>query len=125
MTERAAAVPSHIGEFIWTAQSNVFGWTSLLGVPAGSDKVPPGAVPARVENLSGLPPAFIVVGAIDLFVDEDIEYARRLIAAGVPAELHVAPGAYHGYDLLVPKAAVTARFSEYWTTALRRAFAGS
>jgi acetyl esterase/lipase len=124
-TGSSRPVPSHIGEFIWTAQSNVFGWTSLLGVPAGSPKVPAGAVPAREENLSGLPPAFIVVGAIDLFVDEDIEYARRLIAAGVPAELHVVPGAYHGYDLLVPKAAVTARFTEYWTTALRRALASS
>jgi acetyl esterase/lipase len=124
-TGSSRPVPPHIGEFIWTAQSNVFGWTSLLGIPAGSNKVPPGSVPARVENLSGLPPAFIVVGAIDLFVDEDIEYARRLIGAGVPAELHVVPGAYHGYDLLVPKAAVTARFIEYWTTALRRAFAGS
>jgi acetyl esterase/lipase len=117
-------VPPHIGEFIWTAESNVFGWTSLLGVPAGSPKVPAGAVPARVENLSGLPPAFIVVGGIDLFVDEDIEYARRLITAGVPTELHVVPGAYHAYDLLMPKAAVTARFTEYWTTALRRALAG-
>jgi acetyl esterase/lipase len=68
-------------------------------------------------------PAFIVVGAIDLFVDEDIECARRLIAAGVPAELHVVPSAYHAYDLLVPKATVTARFTEYWTTALRRALA--
>ena len=116
-------VPPDIGEFIWTAESNVFGWTSLLGVPAGSPEVPAGAVPARVENLSGLPPAFIVVGGIDLFVDEDIEYARRLITAGVPAELHVVPGAYHAYDLLVPKASVTARFTEYWTTALRRALA--
>jgi len=96
---------------------------ALLGVPAGSPEVPAGAVPARVENLSGLPPAFIVVGGIDLFVDEDIEYARRLITAGVPAELHVVPGAYHAYDLLVPKASVTARFTEYWTTALRRALA--
>jgi len=124
-TGSSRPVPPHIGEFIWTAQSNVFGWSSLLGVPAGSAKVPAGAVPARVEDLSGLPPAFIVVGAIDLFVDEDIEYARRLIAAGVPAELHVAPGAYHGYDLLVPNAAVTARFTEYWTTALRKVFATS
>jgi acetyl esterase/lipase len=124
-TGSSRAVPPHIGEFVWTAQSNVFGWTSLLGVPAGSPKVPAGSVPARVEDLSGLPPAFIVVGAIDLFVDEDIEYARRLIAAGVPAELHVVPGAYHGYDLLVPNAAVTARFTKYWTTALRRALGSS
>jgi acetyl esterase/lipase len=118
-------VPPHIGQFVWTAQSNVFGWTSLLGVPAGSSKVPTGAVPSRIEDLSGLPPAFIVVGAIDLFVEEDVEYARRLIAAGVPTELHVVPGAYHGYDLLVPNAAVTTRFTEYWTTALRRAFAST
>lgn len=124
-TGSSRPVPPHIGEFVWTAQSNVFGWTSLLGVPAGSAKVPAGAVPARVEDLSGLPPAFIVVGGIDLFVDEDIEYARRLIAAGVPAELHVVPGGYHAYDLLVPGAAVTARFTEYWTTALRRAFGSS
>jgi acetyl esterase/lipase len=121
-TGSSRPVPPHIGEFVWTAQSNVFGWTSLLGVPAGSPQVPSGAVPARVEDLSGLPPAFIVVGSIDLFVEEDIEYARRLIAAGVPAELHVVPGAYHGYDLLVPKAAVSVRFTEYWTTTLRRAF---
>ena len=58
-----------------------------------------------------------------MFVDEDIEYARRLIAAGVPTELHVVPGAYHGYDLLVPNAKVSARFADYWKTALRRALA--
>ena len=115
-------VPPHIGTFVWTAESNRFGWSSLLGIPAGSPNVPPGSVPARVENLAGLPPAFIVTGAIDLFVDEDIEYARRLIAAGVPTELHVVPGAYHGYDLLVPNAKVSIRFTDYWTTALRRAF---
>jgi acetyl esterase/lipase len=122
-TGSSQPVPPHIGAFVWTAESNRFGWTSLLGIPAGSPKVPPGSVPARVENLAGLPPAFIVTGAIDLFVDEDIEYARRLIAAGVPTELHVVPGAYHGYDLLVPNAKVSARFADYWTTALRRALA--
>jgi acetyl esterase/lipase len=122
-TGSSQPVPPHIGAFVWTAESNRFGWTSLLGIPAGSPRVPPGSVPARVENLAGLPPAFIVTGAIDLFVDEDIEYARRLIAAGVPTELHVVPGAYHGYDLLVPNAKVSARFADYWTTALRRALA--
>jgi hypothetical protein len=116
-------VPPYIGQFVWNAGSNRFGWTSLLGVPAGSPTVPAGAVPARVENLAGLPPAFIGVGAIDLFVDEDVEYARRLINAGVPTELHVIPGAYHGFDLLVPDAAVSKRFTESWIVALRRAFA--
>lgn len=118
-------VPPHIGNFIWTAQSNAFGWTSLLGVPAGSKNVPPGSVPARVENLAGLPPAFIVVGSLDLFVDEDIEYARRLIAAGVPTELHVIPGAYHGFDLLVPTATASRHLTEYETESLRRRLSGS
>lgn len=89
---------AHVGKVIWSAQDNVFGWSSLLGVPAGSAEVPHGAVPARVENLSGLAPAFIGVGAVDLFVDENIDYARRLMAAGVPTELHVVPGAFHGFD---------------------------
>ena len=122
-TGSSRKVPPHIGGFIWTAESNVFGWTSLLGVPAGSNKVPPGSVPSRVENLAGLPPAFIGVGGIDLFVDENIEYARRLNAAGVPTELHVVPGGYHAFDLLVPTARVSTRFTDYWITALKRAFA--
>jgi acetyl esterase/lipase len=79
-------------------------------------------VAARMENLAGLAPAFIAVGSIDLFVEEDLEYARRLMAVGVPTEVHVVPGAYHAFDLLVPQAAVTARFIEYWTVALKRAF---
>jgi acetyl esterase/lipase len=116
-------VPPSIGQFIWSAGSNRFAWTSFLGVPAGSPTVPAGAVPARVENLAGLPPAFIGVGALDLFVDEDVEYARRLINSGVPTELLVIPGAYHGFDELVPDAAVSKRFTESWMGALRRAFA--
>jgi acetyl esterase/lipase len=115
--------PPSIGQFIWNAGSNRFAWTSFLGVPAGSATVPAGAVPARVQNLAGLPPAFIGVGALDLFVDEDVEYARRLIDAGVPTELQVIPGAYHGFDVFVPDAKVSKRFTESWMVALRRAFA--
>jgi acetyl esterase/lipase len=117
--------PPHIGQFIWNAESNRFGWTSFLGVPAGSPTVPAGAVPARLENLAGLPPAFIGVGALDLFVDEDLEYARLLIDAGVPAELQVIPGAFHGFDVLVPDAKISKRFTESWMLALRRAFSAS
>jgi acetyl esterase/lipase len=123
-TGSTRAVPPQIGQFVWNTTSNLFGWTSLLGVPAGSATVPAGAVPARVENLAGLPPAFISVGDIDLFVDEDLEYARRLIAAGVPTEVHVVPGAYHGYDVLVPDAGPSKRFTESWKVALKRAFIG-
>jgi len=124
-TGSSRPVPPHIGAFVWTAENNAFGWTSFLGVPAGSKNVPAGSVPARVRNLAGLPPAFIGVGSIDLFVDEDIDYARRLVDAGVPTELHVIPGAYHGFNLLVPNAAVTSRFTEYWTNALTRGLARS
>jgi acetyl esterase/lipase len=92
--------PPYIGAVFWTPEENRFGWTSLLGVPAGSARVPNGAVPARIRDLRGLPPAFIGVGSIDLFVDEDIDYARRLIDAGVPTELNVVPGAFHGFDNL-------------------------
>jgi acetyl esterase/lipase len=124
-TASTRAVPPEIGTFVWTRQSNVFGWTSLLGVPAGSANVPKGSVPARVENLAGLPPAFIGVGTLDLFVDEDIEYGRRLINAGVPTELHVVPGAFHGFNLIVPTAPISVRFDQYWIEALKRALVSS
>jgi acetyl esterase/lipase len=114
-----------IGKLVWIAESNRFGWTSLLGVPAGSKSVPRNSVPARVASVAGLPPAFIGVGSIDLFVDEDIEYARRLIAAGIATELLVVPGAYHGFDILAPDASVSRLFTESWHQALRAAFAKS
>jgi acetyl esterase/lipase len=91
-------MPAFMGMIIWNSGDNRFGWTSLLGVPAGSRRVPYGSVPARVSELRGLPPTFIGVGSIDLFADEDIEYARRLIVAGVATELNVVPGAFHGFD---------------------------
>jgi acetyl esterase/lipase len=121
-TASSRPVPSHIGNLVWTRECNVFGWTSILGKPAGSANVPSGSVPARVENLAGLPPTFIAVGSIDLFVDEDVEYARRLLNAGVPTELQVFPGGYHGFDLLVPNASISTRFTAAWIDALKRAF---
>lgn len=96
---------AHAGQFVWNADSNRFGWRALLGWEPGGDGVSPYAAPARAEDLAGLPPTYIMTGALDLFVDEDIEYARRLIAAGVPTELHVFSGAFHGFDIL-PGAAV-------------------
>lgn len=88
------------GEFVWTAHNNRFGWTSLLGREPGGADVPAYAAAARAEDLSGLPPTYIAVGALDLFLDEDIDFARRLLAAGVPTELHVYPGAFHGFELM-------------------------
>jgi acetyl esterase/lipase len=115
--------PPAIGHFMWTASANRLAWSSLLGVPAGSSKVPVAAVPARVASVAGLPPAWIGVGSIDLFAEEDMEYARRLVHAGVATELLVMRGAFHGFDLLVPDAEVSQQFSASWKSALRKAFA--
>ena len=90
----------YAGEFIWHQANNRFGWTSLLGQGPGGPDVSPYAAPARAPDLSCLPPTFIGTAALDLFVDEDIDYASRLLRSGVPTELHVWPGAFHGFDLL-------------------------
>ena len=108
------------GEFIWHADNNRFGWAALLGEEPGGQGISPFASPARAPDLSGLPPTFMGTAALDLFVDENIEYARRLIRAGVPTELHVWPGAFHGFDLMPgPAIADAARTSS--RDALRRA----
>jgi acetyl esterase/lipase len=92
---------------VWSRGSNAFGWKSYLGELYGRDDVPPTAAPARATDLAGLPPAFVCVGAVDGFRDEDADYALRLNQAGVPAELHVYPGACHGFTLFAPDAPVT------------------
>lgn len=121
-TGSTRAVPDHIGRIIWNAANNRFGWECFLGMEPGGPGVPAAAVPARVEDLSGLPPAFIGVGTIDLFVDEDVDYAQRLNAAGVPVELIVVPGAFHGFDLPMFPTKVTRWFNAAKKDALRLAF---
>lgn len=113
----------HTGEFVWRPQDNRFGWGALLGTAPGGEAVSPYAAAARAEDLSRLPPAFIAVGTLDLFVEEDIEYARRLVRAGVPVELHVYPGAYHGFQL-AGAARVTLQANRDSLEALRRAMLG-
>ena len=87
--------------------------------------MPANSVPARVANLAGLAPAFVGVGSIDLFAPEDIDYAQRLIIAGVPTELSLVPGAFHAFDGLVPQASLSIQFKQAWNEAIRRAFAAS
>jgi acetyl esterase/lipase len=124
-TGSANLLPPYLGHFLWTEQANRFGWTSLLGVPAGSVSVPPNSVPARVANVFGLPPAFVGVGSIDLFCPEDVLYASRLLLAGISTELHIVPGAFHAFDLIVPEAPLTVQFKQAWNAALKRAFASA
>jgi acetyl esterase/lipase len=111
----------YVGEYVWTPEANRFGWTSLLGQEPGSPGVSPYAAAARAEKLEGLAPAFIGVGTLDLFLEEDLEYARRLIRAGVPTELHIYPGAFHGFPL-VADAKVSQAFARDYLNALTRAF---
>ncbi len=92
------------GLYVWTAASNDFGWRSYLGPLFGTSDVPPYAAAARASDLIGLPPTCVVVGSIDGFRDEDVDFAQRLNQAGVPCELHVIAGLPHAY-LLAPGAA--------------------
>ncbi len=117
-----AAAPNPVaGEFIWTAHNNRFGWTSLLGQAPGGPDVSPYAAAARANDLSGLPPAFIACPTLDLFIDEDIAYAARLARAGVPVELHVYPGGFHGFDIFGGDAPISVRARRDSRDALARA----
>ncbi len=124
-TGSSRRVPAFIGVIGWNEAGNRFGWSSFLGAAAGGATAPHGAVPARLEDLRGLAPAFIGVGAIDLFVDEDLNYARRLVAAGVPTQFHLTPGAYHGFDFIAPQARVSKEFTAAWKSGLGAAFSAA
>ncbi|WP_328351953.1 alpha/beta hydrolase [Mycobacterium sp. NBC_00419] len=91
------------GRFLWTPESNRFGWTAYLGRPPRMSDAPAYAAPARREDLSGLAPAWVGVGDLDLFYDESVDYAQRLTAAGVACELVTVAGMYHGADGLAAK----------------------
>jgi acetyl esterase/lipase len=91
----------------WSSVSNLTGWTALLGEARGGPEVSPYAAPARATSLSGLPPVFVDVGTADIFLAEDMEFARRIWADGGLADLHVWAGGYHGFDGLVPEAAIS------------------
>jgi acetyl esterase/lipase len=112
-----------VGEFGWNSGSNRFGWASLLGREPGGADASPYAAAARAEDLAGLPPAHIAVGTLDLFLEENIEYARRLMRAGVPTELHVYPGAYHGFQGVAPEARISKAFVADYFAALKLALA--
>ncbi|MET7571346.1 alpha/beta hydrolase [Streptomyces sp. NPDC005492] len=92
---------------IWDRTANETGWTALLGDRRGGPDVSPYAAPARADDLTGLPPAFLDVGSAETFRDEVVTYASRLWQAGGIAELHVWPGGFHGFDGFAPQAAVS------------------
>jgi len=104
----------------WDQKSNRFGWESYLGQPCGGEDLPAYAVPARREDLSGLPPAWLGVGTQDLFYDENVAYTQRLKACAVPCEIEIVPGAFHGFDVFDPKLSLVQAFRRSQIAALRK-----
>jgi acetyl esterase/lipase len=102
---------------IWDRDGNIEAWNWYLGGKPADQY----AAPTRAEDLSGLPPAFVDVGTVDLFRDEDISFAQRLMQAGVPTELHVHPGSYHAAETFAADAALAKRTWAYRIDALKRA----
>jgi acetyl esterase/lipase len=109
LDDRLATRSGRAGAPLWGPSANQFGWRSYLSALRPGDEVPGYAVPARATDLAGLPPAFITVGNLDGLLDEDIDYAQRLIAAGVPTDLHVFAGAPHAFDSMLADTAVAQR----------------
>jgi len=108
------------GEFAWLRSSNSYCWNAVLGRKAIGTDVPVYASPGRAEVLSNLPPAFISVGDVDLFIGEDLRFAQRLIRDGVSTELHVYPGAAHGFTAWGAETEIAQRCQrEFWDAIIR------
>jgi len=106
------------GEFVWTRPINRFAWRAMRGaapLPSGREGH---YSPSLASDLKSLPPTFLAVGSLDLFMDEDVDYALRLSRAGVPVEMHVYAGGVHGFDLFPGN--TTDRFSADLRSALGR-----
>lgn len=112
--------PRHL---IWNNTSNLTGWSCYLGRAPGAASVPDYSVPARRDDLRGLPPAWIGVGRLDLFLEENRDYARRLKQAGVQCQLNEVPGAVHGFATLLPDAPVSRAFAAAQRAFLRETLA--
>lgn len=113
--------PDGRGRLAWGETSNCYAWRSYLGHCVREDVPDPYVAAARREDLSGLPPAWIGVGDLDLLYDEDLDYARRLNEAGVKCELLAVPRMYHAANAAHPDAPSMVEFHSSFIEALRRA----
>ena len=108
-----------VGEFIWTRQNNQFGWSCLHGKQKiDADRIHHFS-PSLAKNVAGLPRCYMAAGSLDLFLEENIEYALRLVRAGVSVEIHSYAGGIHAFDL-VPEASVSRCFAADLTNCLTR-----
>lgn len=112
----------HLGEFIWTHANNRFAWAALLNGEPGAENISCYAAPARATELAGLPSTYLSIGALDLFAEETLDYGKRLLAAGVPVDLHVYAGAPHAYNGM-PDALASQQEAGLFLAALRRTLA--
>lgn len=119
LDDRTGAGSDERKRIMWTGRDNQVAWQLYLD---GADPVE--AAPARRDDLSGLPPTWIGVGTLDLFHQESVEYAQRLRDAGVAVHEHIAPGAFHAFDMLVPNAPVSLAFFGSQCHHLRAALVG-
>ncbi|OBH13061.1 alpha/beta hydrolase [Mycobacterium sp. E1747] len=120
LDDRTGAERSGQGRIMWTETDNQLAWSWYLGGADAND-----AAPARRADLSGLPPAWIGVGTLDLFYEECLQYARRLREAGVAVHEEIAPGAFHAFDQIANKAPVSVKFFASQCDHLRDALAAS
>ena len=121
---RTASSHTILEPLVWNRTANLAGWDAYLAGQNGAEDVSAYAAPARATDLAGLPPAYISVGTLDLFLDEDIAYAQALSEAQAPVELHVYPGAFHGSPRLVPEAPISKRWVADELAALDEALNG-
>ncbi len=118
----ATDADSSLAPFVtWSWDDSWTGWNALLGENAGSSSVSPYAAPARAENLQGLPPTYIDVGTLDIFAQEDEQYASRLRESGVQVEWHLYQGVPHGFEFRGRQSKIVARAHENRRAAIRNA----
>ena len=123
MIDDRLAMPSAFevtGPTVIDRQGALNAWAAVLGDRVGAAVLDPYCAPARATDLSGLPDTFLAVGQYDVFRDDNIDFAQRLIAAGVPVDLHVYGHAFHAWDRLAPGTALTRTFEQSWHAFLRR-----
>ena len=119
--DREITVSSGFENATWPGASNRVGWGAILGDAVGGPDVSPYAAAARATDLEGLPATYMEVGGSEVFRDEDIDYATRLGHAGVPTELHVWVGGFHGFEIWAPDSEIGRATLDARTSYLRRA----
>jgi triacylglycerol lipase len=123
LDDRTQGDHPHCGEFVWTAEANAAAWALRIGNEDVEQDRHGYIAAARADDLQGLAPAYIAIGSLDLFLEEDIAYARRLARVGVPVDLHVYAGGYHGFEMAAD-ASITRRTMEDRYSVLRCTFQG-